>query len=124
MAEPVPAFVDQAFTAWDSNKDGALSRVEFENGWKSVRQLQRRNADAGLRTQFSSMDRNKNGGIDPDEYSSLLLIKRAGTQAPPLSQFDANRNGRLEFAEYQVLVRQESAAASAKPGPAPAASGK
>ena len=121
MAEPVPPFVDQAFSAWDRNKDGLLSKAEFENGWRSIRQSRRRNADVNLRRQFDAMDRNKNGGIDSNEYSNLVLVKRAGNLAPPMSEFDANHNGKLEFSEYQELVRTQAQAAQGphRPGPTP-----
>lgn len=107
VAEQVPARVSATFTAWDVNKDKVLSEQEFEAGWRN---LQREAAlEVALRRQFNLVDADKSGAIDASEYKSLLLIKRAGKAAPPLSSFDVNRNQRLEFAEYLGLVHRMTA---------------
>lgn len=104
VAEQMPARVAATFTAWDVDKDKVLSLQEFEAGWRN---LQRASAlEMSLHRQFNLVDANKSGAIDPGEYNSLLLVKRAGKSAPQLSSFDANRNQRLEFGEYLVLVRR------------------
>lgn len=112
VEEPTPAVVGQTFTAWDTDGNGVLSRLEFENGWKSIRRLRRDHRQA-LRKRFDEMDANRNRAIDPDEYRRLTLIQHAGRAAPPLSDFDTNGNGRLEFDEYMALVRRQSAAGMA-----------
>ena len=60
---------------------------------------------ARLRHQFTTVDANKNGAIDPAEYGNLLLVKNAGAKAPQMSVFDANRDGKLGFGEYVKLVQ-------------------
>jgi Ca2+-binding EF-hand superfamily protein len=115
-ATPPPAVaaqVNATFNAWDSDKNGVLSRAEFEAGWMVLRQgaeVQER-----LRLQFHKVDANGNGAIDAAEYPSLLLVKSAGSAALPLSAFDTNKNQRLEFAEYVGLVRRMSAGNRAAP---------
>lgn len=112
VEERVPAFVERTFTAWDVDKNGMLSRSEFEQGWKSIRRVQR-NQQQVLRERFGEMDRNRNQAIDSDEYQRLVLIQRAGSAAPPLSDFDTNGNGKLELDEYLTLVHKQSMANAA-----------
>lgn len=115
-AEPVPAFVEQTFQAWDTNRDGALSRQEFVSGFTQLRRAGA--AQGSLRRQFQAVDANDDQAIDAGEYRNLVLVRNAGQGAPPLASFDRNGNQRLEFAEYLVLVRQlggRQHAAPAKP---------
>lgn len=109
----VAAQVNATFNAWDSDKNGALSRTEFEAGWMVIRQAAE--TQERLRMQFHKVDANGNGAIDAGEYSNLLLVKNAGSAALPLSSFDTNKNQRLEFDEYVGLVRRMSATRSVAP---------
>lgn len=106
----------EAFKAWDKDKSGSLSLVEFRAGWQQVQRAAE--LQARLRHQFAAVDTNKNGAIDPAEYGSLLLIKNAGAKAPQMSVFDANRDGKLGFGEYvklvQMLAPQEADKGQAK----------
>ena len=107
VAKPAPAAtsrVNSAFTAWDSDKNGVLSRSEFDAGWAVLREGAA--AEQRLRVQFHKVDANGNGTIDAGEYPNLLLVKNAGAAALPLSAFDTNKNQRLEFGEYVSLVRR------------------
>ena len=109
------------FTRWDTDGNGVLSRAEFDKGWAAQAAVARRNASerlqSRLRGQFEAIDRNDNDAIDPDEYPHLLLVRRAGASAPPLSSFDANSDGRLQFAEYLQLVRRLAKAPGAEATP-------
>lgn len=113
--QQVPPEIDAAFKDWDVDRNGSLSLQEFRNGWLMLRRAEA--MQARLREQFQKIDVNKNGAIDANEYGNLVLVKQAGTSAPPLASFDANKNQRLEFGEYVELVRRMSTA----PQPAPAA---
>ena len=112
-AEP-PA--DLVFRSWDSNKDGSLSREEFRAGWASVRQRAEANAQARLRVRFDQADANGDQAIDEKEYQGLLLVRRAGAGARPLSRYDADKDGKLQFGEYLVMV-QDMAPRTAAPAP-------
>ncbi len=109
------------FTRWDTDGNGVLSRAEFDKGWAAQAAVARRNASerlqSRLRGQFEAIDRNDNDAIDPGEYPHLLLVRRAGASAPPLSGFDANSDGRLQFAEYLQLVRRLAKAPGAEATP-------
>ena len=112
----IPAEISAAFTAWDADKNGTLSLAEFQDGWLALRRAGE--IQARLRTQFHAVDANRNNAIDASEYISLVLVKRAGKSAPPLSTFDTNKDQRLQFGEYLELVQR--LAANAKPAaPAP-----
>ena len=103
QAVPSTDAAADAFKAWDKDRNGSLSLPEFRAGWQQARrttELQSR-----LRTQFATVDANKNDAIDPGEYGSLVLVKQAGKNAPQMSVFDGNRDGKLEFAEYVRLVQ-------------------
>jgi hypothetical protein len=114
----VPPEIDAAFAAWDLDKNGALSLDEFRSGWVALRRAGE--LQARLRAQFHAVDTNKNDAIDAGEYGSLVLVKRAGKSAPPLSSFDTNKDQRLEFDEYVELVQRLAAAErSAAPAQAP-----
>ena len=104
---------DAMFRAWDSNKDGSLSKEEFRAGWAGLRQRAAAGAEARLRMQFDRADANDDQGIDANEYKTLLLVRRAGDAAPPLSRFDASKDGKLQFDEYLVLVQELAARTTA-----------
>lgn len=120
LPQPVGPDADSVFKLLDQDGNGSISRAEFDHWWA-------RRAGSGqmripLRTQFDRLDRNRNGGLDQDEYAQMILIRQAGPAAPPLSRFDANRNGRLDYDEYLQLVNQlsrvQTRQAPAKPGAA------
>ena len=103
---PQPAAADpaaEAFKAWDKDKNGNLSLVEFRTGWQQVQRAAE--LQARLRHQFGTVDANKNSAIDPAEYGNLMLVKNAGAKAPQMSVFDANRDGKLAYGEYVKLVQ-------------------
>jgi Ca2+-binding EF-hand superfamily protein len=102
-AAPAADPAAEAFRAWDKDKNGNLSVVEFRAGWVQVQRVAE--TQARLRQQFAAVDTNKNGAIDPPEYRSLLLVKQAGKNAPQMSVFDRNRDGKLGFGEYVKLVQ-------------------
>jgi glucose/arabinose dehydrogenase len=105
-AEPVPPQVDAAFKAFDTDRNGSLSLAEFRAGWQAMRQGGAQTMQARLQQQFKQVDANGNGGIDRTEYSGLVLVKRAGSAAPPFSEFDRDGSQKLEYAEYAELVRR------------------
>ena len=105
-AEPVPPQVDAAFKAFDTDRNGSLSLAEFRTGWATLRHGGAQTVQARLQQQFKQVDANGNGGIDRTEYSGLVLVKRAGSAAPPFSEFDRDGSQKLEYAEYAELVRR------------------
>ena len=106
----------EAFKAWDKDRNGSLSLVEFRTGWQQVQRVAE--MQARLRNQFGTVDLNKNNAIDPAEYGNLVLVKQAGKNAPQMSVFDANRDGKLGFGEYvrlvQALAPQDAGKGTAK----------
>lgn len=103
-AAAAPDAGDAVFAAWDANHDGMLSRAEFQHAWDGLRERAEARVESRLREQFDKVDANGNGAVDAGEYGNLLLVKRAGKSAPPLSAFDANHDGKLAFGEYLALV--------------------
>ncbi|HSD15828.1 MAG TPA: EF-hand domain-containing protein [Thermomonas sp.] len=103
QARPPEDQAAEAFKAWDKDRNGSLSLVEFRNGWQQGQRFAE--TQARLRQQFGTVDANKNNVIDPAEYGSLVLVKQAGKNAPQMSVFDANRDGKLDFGEYVKLVQ-------------------
>lgn len=101
--------VEATFAAWDTNKDHLLSLAEFQAGWAALQKATV--VEMRLRQQFRAVDTDGNGTLDATEYANLVLVKRAGTAAPPLSAFDASKDQRLQFAEYLDVVRKLGAAA-------------
>ena len=103
QARPAQDPAAEAFKAWDKDRNGSLSLVEFRAGWQQVQRVA--DTQARLRQQFSTVDANKNGAIDPPEYGGLVLVRQAGKNAPQMSAFDGNRDGKLAFGEYVKLVQ-------------------
>lgn len=103
---------DAVFAKWDADHNGVLSREEFRKGWDTLRT---RAAVTRLRGQFDRVDRNDDGALDQDEFRNLVLVRRAGDKAPPLSRFDANKDGKLQFDEYVVMVRQMGPQPASRP---------
>ena len=103
QAKPAADPAGEAFKAWDKDRNGSLSPVEFRAGWQQVQRVAE--TQARLRHQFGVVDANRNGAIDPPEYGGLLLVKNAGARAPQMSTFDANKDGKLAFPEYVRLVQ-------------------
>ena len=103
QARPAEDPAGEAFKAWDKDRNGSLSLVEFRTGWQQVQRVAE--MQARLRHQFGTVDANKNNAIDPAEYGNLMLIKQAGKNAPQMSVFDGNRDGKLVFGEYVKLVQ-------------------
>ena len=89
------------FSSWDKDKNRSLSLDEFKAGWQRARESQ---LVARLANLFRSVDANHNGLLEPAEYASLPLIKRAGSAAPPMSTFDTNNSGSLDHQEYLRMV--------------------
>lgn len=89
------------FDRWDTNKNKALSFDEFDAGWKEVQMSM---VMRKLHATFVSMDANKSGGLEANEYANLELVKRAGKGAPMLSFFDTDKNGKLDFREYSQMI--------------------
>ena len=105
MAQQAPASADPAastFKAWDKDANGQLSLAEFRTGWQRAQALAK--TQAALAQQFATIDADHDRGIDADEYRSLVLVKNAGKDAPPLARFDTDGSGKLGFAEYVRLV--------------------
>ena len=111
-----PDSAGEAFKAWDKDRNGSLSLVEFRTGWQQVQRVAE--MQARLRNQFGTVDVNKNNAIDPAEYGNLVLVKQAGKNAPQMSVFDANRDGKLGFGEYVKLVQALAPAPEAGKGAA------
>lgn len=115
-AETASAQVDATFAAWDTDHNNALSAQEFRNGWANLRNAMVVNR---LHEQFTAVDANKSGAIDPAEFGNLYLIKHAGASAPAFASFDGNHDQKLDFAEYTALVqRLASQERTARPTPA------
>ena len=107
---------DAVFDAWDKNKDGVLSKDEFNAGWALARgevAIQR------LHAEFQRRDTNKSDKLEANEFATLMIVQRAGKNAPQLSTFDKDKDNALDFPEYLEFVRVT--VQSAPPQPAPAA---
>jgi hypothetical protein len=101
------------FDVLDVDRNGALSRHEFEVGYAGLQRLAALQARLGER--FDALDANHDAAIDAGEYMQLELIKAKGRAAPPLSEFDADHNEALSFAEYETLVRKLASQPAQKP---------
>jgi hypothetical protein len=97
-----PGGPDAVFAAWDTDKNGTLSKDEFRVGWSNVRNemvLQR------LHAEFESKDADKSGKLEQGEFAQLTLVQRLGKSAPQMSAFDTNKNAGLEFPEYIEFLK-------------------
>jgi len=104
-----------AFKAWDTDGDGTLSQAEFRAGVEQAQAVAR--ARAALSRRFAAGDANHDRAIDAVEYAGLVLVRQAGSHAPPLSRFDADGDGSLAFAEYMRMVEALAPRPTADAGP-------
>jgi hypothetical protein len=115
-AQQGPAGPDAMFAAWDKNHDGMISKDEFRAGYMAARDTM---AVQRLHIEFQRRDDNHDGKLQANEYAQMMLVQRAGKNAPPMSAFDADKNQSLDFEEYLEALKN-----MAKPQPAAAASPK
>ena len=113
-----PARSEAVFTAWDTDRNQALSREEFRVGYAKVQQAIA--LEVRLRTQFNLVDVDRSGVLEAGEFANLVLVKSLGAAAPSLTAFDANADRALDFAEYVGVVQKLGATTPAAPA-APAA---
>ncbi|BCT91871.1 hypothetical protein LYSHEL_08950 [Lysobacter helvus] len=106
---------DAMFAAWDANHDGSISKDEFRAGFVQVRDaltVQR------LHAEFERRDANHDGKLQASEYAQMMLVQRAGKNAPPMSAFDKDKNQSLDFPEYldalKTLAKSQPATAAPK----------
>jgi hypothetical protein len=112
-AQPAAPTPEEIFSAWDKDKNRALSLTEFKAGWEEVRQASMLSRIGG---QFRAVDADSDGALTPAEYGNLPLIKRGGSAAPAMSNFDTDKNGKLDFREYIRMVEGLVKSATAAPG--------
>ena len=104
------------FAAWDANHDGSISKEEFRAGFAQVRDamtVQR------LQMEFDRRDANGDGKLQANEYAQMMLVQRAGKNAPQMSAFDKDKSQALDFPEYVDALKT-----LAKSQPAPVAAPK
>ncbi len=81
-----------AYGAWDMNRDGRISRAEFQNCWQGGGFY---SASAYNRdywgNYWTAFDANNDGFLDSNEYWSTAAWTR----------MDRNRNGRIDADEYR-----------------------
>ncbi|HEV2079037.1 MAG TPA: hypothetical protein VGR19_03945 [Allosphingosinicella sp.] len=81
-----------AYGSWDSNRDGRISRAEFQNCWYGggFYAANYYNRDH-WGNYWSAFDANRDGFLDSNEYWSSAAWAR----------MDRNRNGRIDPDEYR-----------------------
>lgn len=86
------AYRSGAYSYWDANRDGRISRTEFQNCWYGggFYPTAYYNRDY-WGNYWSAFDVNRDGYLDSSEYWG----------ASAWSQMDRNRNGRIDADEYR-----------------------
>mmetsp|Transcript_6269 Transcript_6269/g.21105 ORF Transcript_6269/g.21105 Transcript_6269/m.21105 type:complete len:199 (+) Transcript_6269:1-597(+) len=104
-----PAALQQAFTAFDTNRDGKVDIREMTLGLVIMR---RGTIDHRLELMFRTFDLDANGYIDASELAVLFRnIATSWTAAQAqaranevLGKFNLSRSGMLNFAEFKAAV--------------------
>ena len=80
-----------AYSHWDLNADGRISRAEFDNCWRAGGFYRDPYYNAGYAPYYwSAFDTNADGYLSADEYWS----------AQAWTRIDANGNGRIDSNEW------------------------
>ena len=127
---------DRLFERSDTDKDGKLTRQEFEQGEKTMfarrdkngdsklssdeapRWFNRRGASAGTGVQtledllaraakrFSAMDTNSDGTVQKSEIEVADAERQAYRVKREMHRFDANRDGKITQEEYMIPAKR------------------
>lgn len=89
------------FDRWDKDKNKSLSLDEFRAGWQEVQMgaLVRK-----LHGNFVSMDTNKSGSLEANEFANLELVKKSKTPVQ-FASFDTDKNQKIDFKEYVGMIK-------------------
>lgn len=104
-AQPLPraTFItnmDAEYRRLDSDRNGALTRVEIESAQRQTFQRQ-----AAVRNQqlFRQLDADKNGQLSAAEFARLASAAAPQVNAVPvLTRHDGNRDGKVTLIEYRA----------------------
>ena len=81
-----------AYGSWDANRDGRISRTEFQNCWYGGGFYAANYYNRDFWSNYwSAFDANRDGFLDSNEYWSSAAWTR----------MDRNRNGRIDADEYR-----------------------
>lgn len=86
------AYRTGSYAGWDTNRDGRISRAEFQSCWMSGGFYRTAYYDPNYWTNYwSGFDANGDGYLSNEEYWSTATWARA----------DRNRNGRIDADEWR-----------------------
>ena len=96
-----------SYQDWDSNKDGAIQRAEFIDGYIDSNYFNKWSNRGNsisyndfLVDEFNFLDKNRNAEIERTEFDGQIDPYYFGTQSNDFNHWDKNSNGLIENAEF------------------------
>ncbi|MBU0724998.1 MAG: hypothetical protein KJ904_17240 [Alphaproteobacteria bacterium] len=75
----------------DANKDGKISREEFEAG-----------RPGGKDDKFADFDKNADGALSKEEYQAMFMARTQKMAERTFDRLDANKDGKIDAGERQA----------------------
>lgn len=109
-----------SYQDWDANKDGAIQRAEFIDGYSGSNYFSKWNNgststrsisyDDFLNDAFTFLDTDKNAKLDKSEFDSQIDKYYFGIQSNSFGQWDKNSNGAIDKTEFIQRAKNDNLA--------------
>ena len=112
IACAAPVQMLTSYQGWDENKDGAIQRNEFVDGYTSSNYFKRWSNggssisyDDFLNDAFSFIDKDRSAGLDKNEFDSQINAYYFKTQSNSFEHWDKNSDDSIDKMEFTFRAK-------------------